>query len=147
MTSINRNLLEVLDNGSDILKELVMTLYQTGDKNIYESLFISKATMIGTTAGAFGLASLIGTASTGTAIGTLSGAAATNATLAWVGGSMLAGTALLTGGGIVAAFAAVKFYNGSPKPLEELTLSEKEIISTCLNLVKAIEELETGKWK
>ena len=45
----NIDLLKVLDEGSTILKNIVMTLYQTSDKNIYESMLISQVTAAGTT--------------------------------------------------------------------------------------------------
>lgn len=143
MTNINN--LEMLDEGNEILKNLVSSIYQSGDSNFYKNFIISKATAVGTTASVFGLASLIGTASTGTAIGTLSGAAATNATLAWIGGSIFTGTIVLAGGAIASSYVAVKLFNGKIRKTEELNEVEKETITACLSFIKAIEDEKTQR--
>lgn len=137
------NTLELLDECNDILKSIVTTIYQTKDTSIFQNLVVSKVAGVGTTAGAFGLASLVGTASTGTAIGTLSGGALTNATLAWIGGSVFTGTIVLAGGALAGGYIATKLYNGKMRDANDIYDYEKEIINACLVLVKSIEEEKT----
>lgn len=129
----------LLREGSNLLKNIVATIYQINENTVIENLAIAKTTGLGLTAGTFTLASLVGTASTGTAIGTLSGAAATNATLAWVGGSIFAGSLMLFCGAVAGGYFAVTIWNSKPRTLEELTEIDKEIISDCLKLAQAID--------
>jgi uncharacterized protein YcfJ len=129
---------EILSKTSEILKAIVSTIYQTQDESFIQNILLAKGVGLSTTAGAFGLASL-GTASTGTAIGTLSGGALTNASLAWIGGSIFTGTIVVIGGAVASGYIATKLYNGKMRQ-GDIQDNEKEIISTCLYLVKMLED-------
>ncbi len=107
-------------------------------------VFGAKTASAATATGFLGLVSTFGTAGTGTAITSLSGAAATNATFAWVGGlvggGMAAGTFLTGGLALVVGVGAYKLFGSKAREYEALKEIDRQIVDTCIILIKAINE-------